>query len=417
VRQLQLGIQRIRRPRNRFRQTSPENEKDGSREKKRACRGAATGQGHYVIRADGPQGPENSEFELTEIKFGLMKADTICRLFLIILCIFFWQGEFLAQNPATDDDPQKETETELNLVHLGDLIEVDVVGSLEYDWRGTLTPEGFLNGPEAIEERVYGLCRNEEEIAGEIAKGFGKILRDPKIIVRILDRSNRPVSTVYGAVKNPQRFQIKRPVNLNELIVLAGGLTEKASGEIQIFRPESLSCAKSRAPEKTAAAKPGREPERFISASQNGGSKMISVKIGDLLSGKKEANLQILSGDVVTVLEALPVYVIGGVTTPRQIATRSQITVSRAVASAGGLTKDADATKVTIFRRAGAGSRIIEVDLDKIKANPGEDPALQPFDIVEVPQKGRQPRKVPPVINIEEDRIVGLDKLPLRVVD
>jgi protein involved in polysaccharide export with SLBB domain len=270
-----------------------------------------------------------------------------------------------------------------------------------------------LNGPEALADQVYGLCRDEESIAAEIAKGLAKILREPKVLVRILDRSNRPTSTVYGAVKVPQRFQIKRPVFLNELIVLSGGLTEKASGEIEVFRPASLSCTKKQAPDQAGE----KNQQQFISASQAVGSKLISIKINDLLSGNKEANVQILSGDVVTVVEAQPVYVIGGVATPRQIATRSQITVSRAVTSAGGLTKDADPARITIFRRAGKETKILEVDLEKIKAEQAEDVLLQPFDIVDVPQRGREKRKLPPVINVDDLNRSSADKLPLRVID
>ena len=170
-----------------------------------------------------------------------MKGGKLLRILGISVCLFGWQNAIFAQTPTPTPEPQSDAEA--NLIHLGDLVDVDVLGSFEYDWRGTLTPEGFLNGLDLLEERVFGLCRTEEEVAQEIAKGYGKFLREPKVVVKILDRSNRPNSTLFGAVKNPQRFQIKRLVHLNELIILAGGFTDKASGEIQIFRRASLSCA------------------------------------------------------------------------------------------------------------------------------------------------------------------------------
>ncbi|MDM7924023.1 MAG: hypothetical protein QUS14_17160 [Pyrinomonadaceae bacterium] len=37
------------------------------------------------------------------------------------------------------------------LIHYGDLIDIDVVGSFEYDWRGTLTQEGFIDGNERLQ--------------------------------------------------------------------------------------------------------------------------------------------------------------------------------------------------------------------------------------------------------------------------
>lgn len=321
-------------------------------------------------------------------------------------------------SPTPEINTQSQTTAELNLIHLGDLVDVDVIGSVEYDWRGTLTPEGFLNGLDGLPERVYGLCRNEEDVAREIAEGYSKLLREPKVVVRILDRSNRPTSTIFGAVKQPQRFQIKRPVFLNELIVLSGGFTENISGEIQIFRPVSLSCAERKPQTAENGNNPETNRERFISASQDNGSQFINIRISDLLSGKKEANIQILVGDIVTVLEARPIYLIGGVTTPKQIATRTQITLSRAISSAGGLTKDAVAQKITIFRRGpGGATKIIEADLDKIKAGQAEDLVLQAFDIVEVSQKGREKRQYPPIVRIEDVSGENTAKLPLRVID
>jgi len=326
--------------------------------------------------------------------------------------MFLWQSLLFAQNPAPTATPEPPIDAELNLIHLGDLIEVDVLGSFEYDWRGTLTPEGNLSGLNALEDSVFGLCRSEADVAQEIAKGYSRILRDPKVVVKILDRSNRPNSTLYGAVKTPQRFQIKRAVYLNELIILAGGFTDKASGEIQIFRPASLSCITTALTTTDADGK-----ERFISARQDNGSQFINIRISDLLSGKKDANLQILAGDIVTVLEAQPVYVIGGVTTPRQIATRSQMTVSRAIAGAGGLTKKADAAKITIYRRSGGETKAIEIDLDKIRANQAEDTILQAYDIVDVPQKGNARRKYPPFVQVEDLGAGNSQKLPLRIID
>lgn len=346
-----------------------------------------------------------------------MKAEKICRILGMFLCIFFWQSLIFAQTPTSTPETKTQTETELNLIHLGDLIDVDVLGSFEYDWRGTLTPEGFLDGLDALEDRVLGLCRSEEDVAKEIAKSYSKMLRDPKVVVKILDRSNRPNSTLFGAVKTPQRFQIKRPVFLNELIILAGGFTEKASGEIQIFRPASLSCSEIAPQTNQTAETDNKTRERFISARQDNGSQFINIRITDLLSGKKEANVQILAGDVVTVLEAQPIYVIGGVVTPRQIATRSQMTVSRAIAGAGGLSKNADASKITIFRRIKNETKIIETDLDKIKANQSEDIVLQAFDIVEVSQKGNDKRKYPPMVKVDDASVENSSKLPLLIID
>ena len=321
---------------------------------------------------------------------------------IILLYIIFWPLEFFAQTPTSDLTTLSQPATDL--VHYGDLIDVDVVGSFEYDWRGTLTPEGFLDGLDKIQEQIYALCKSEDELAAAIAKQYSAALREPKVIVKIVDRSNRAVAFLDGAVKFPQRFQIKRPVLLSELLVISGGITDRASGEIRIFRPKNLNCGSL----------------QMESPSRIGGSNgpdLTLIKISDLLLGMKEANPIILSGDIITVGEALPIYLIGGVAVPKQIASRSEITLSRAIASAGGISKEGLEDKITIFRREGKESSIIEANLKKIRANQAEDPLLRALDIVEIGEKGRERRKLPPVRETSTNESNNFTKLPLRIID
>ena len=333
----------------------------------------------------------------------------------ILFCALLWQGSVIAQITSSETNSVNDSVGKENLIHLGDLIDVDVLGSFEYDWRGRLTSEGFLNGLEFVENPVFALCRNEEDVARDIAKGYEKLLRDPKVVVRIIDRSNRANSILEGAVKKPQRFQIKRTVYLNELLILAGGLSERASGDIRIFRPQSLSCAATKTSENEIAQT--NAGERFIKTSQGGGSQSVNIKIAELINGNKDANPQILSGDIITVLEAEPIYVIGGVNNPKQIASRSRITLSRAIDSAGGLTKNSQENSITIFRRTDRETKVIEADLAKIKAKEAEDIVLQSYDIIDVGEKGRERKKNPPIIQLDEIDKTKLTNLPLRVID
>jgi len=350
-----------------------------------------------------------------------MKNRRLYCLSYIFLCIVVGRGLISAQTSTpeivSENQVNRTAVSEESLIHPGDLIDVDIIGSLEYDWRGGLNPEGFLGGIGYGESPIYALCRNEEAVAVDVAKAFSKILREPKVVVRILDRSNRPPSVLYGAVKTPQRFRMNRPVFLNELIISSGGFTEKVSGEIQIFRPKNLNCLNEAAAKNNLNNDNQEKSEKYVAAAQDDSSQYISVKISDLITGKKEANPQILSGDVITVLEAESVYIIGGVVNPKQISFRSQITLSRAVASAGGLSKDAVAQKITIFRRENKSTKIIEADLDKAKTDPAEDVVLQASDIIEVAQKGRGKRKYPPLVRTIESVGKNTADLPLRIID
>lgn len=345
-----------------------------------------------------------------------MKHRKIYFFLLIFFCIVLLSDYSSAQSPSLEPTPESEQTAEINLIHPGDLIDVDVIGSTEYDWRGKLNPEGFLDGVDFAETPIYGLCRSEDVVAKAVGEAYGKILREPQVAVRILDRSNRPLSVLYGAVKNPQRFQIKRPVLLNELLILAGGLIDKASGDIQIYRPPGLSCQQTEK-KLTGDAATGENRERLVLASRDNGANYINIRINDLLQGKPEANPQILSGDIVTVQEAEVIYIIGGVANPRQISSRTQLTLSRAIDSAGGIVKGGDAKNIRIYRREDGESKIIEADLDKIKSSQTDDVFLKPFDIIEVAQRGSGKNKFPPVLKVTESVRANASTFPLRIID
>jgi len=290
--------------------------------------------------------------------------------------------------------PQKSSAQEFNLVHFGDLIDVNVVGASEFDWRGRLTSEGNLEGLNSFGDPIKGLCRSEEAIATDIKRAYSKFLREPEIKVRVIDRSGRPVVILDGAVRTAQRFQLNRPASLRELLVMAGGVRDDANGEIQIFRPEILNCEGSAG---TSNALP-----------------IVNITIKDLIAGVPTANPIIRSGDIITIRRAEVIYVIGGVVNPRQIASRATTTLSRAIATSGGLSKKADSEGVVIYRRDGNELKRIEADLKKIEAGEVSDPPLKAFDIVEVGVKGVEKRKVPPMIANQSSNAASI---PLRVVD
>jgi protein involved in polysaccharide export with SLBB domain len=335
---------------------------------------------------------------------------SICFLSLII-----WQITALAQESLKfplkfNSKDENKVLRSLDLIHFGDLIEVDVIGSNEFDWRGTLTPEGYLNGLDFVENPIYALCRSENEVAKDISKGFEKLLRDPQVNVRILDKSGRALSYLYGAVKNQQKFNIQREIKLNELIIISGGLEERASGEIQIFRSNRLNC------EDLSKKEESKTLEKQEISTKNQDSQIINIKITDLIKGVKEANPVILNGDIITIGVVEPIYVIGGVNTPRQINARLQTTLSRAIASAGGIAKNGDSTNITIYRREQNETRRIEVDLTKIEKKEIEDVQLLKYDIVEVIQTGQDKKKFVPFVKVFENEKKNYE-LPLRIIN
>jgi protein involved in polysaccharide export with SLBB domain len=319
--------------------------------------------------------------------------------FLAATCFVSAQTQ-IKENSTAQATQNQVQDTKLNdvpseeLIHFGDLIDVDIIGSTEYDWRGTITPEGFLNTSFYNANPVYALCKSEKFIADEITEIYSKMLRNPQVAVKVLDRSSRSLSYIYGAIRTPQRLKILRSVKLNEVIVLSGGITEKASGIISILRPPKMDCNETSTDE----------------------TKFLKINVKDLISGKVDANPLIKFGDVVTIEEAEPIYVIGGVNNPRQFLYREDLTLSRLIAMSGGFSSNADPKQIIIYRRKNNETKLINVDFEKVKLRQFEDIELEKYDIIEIGQKDRNKNRPNPTINLFE-KSEQTANLPLKIID
>ena len=113
---------------------------------------------------------------------------------------------------------------------------------------------------------------------------------------------------------------------------------------------------------------------------------LSSYKLSDTMAGKPQANPYLQAGDIVTIPEADQVYVVGNVLSPRSIPLSEPITLTQAIAKAGGVARDSKKDKIRIVRQV-PGSQTkkeIMVDLSAIEKNRVEDIALMPNDIVNV---------------------------------
>jgi protein involved in polysaccharide export with SLBB domain len=197
--------------------------------------------------------------------------------------------------------------------------------------------EGYLNGIDFVDEPIYALCRSEKRSRRMWRKATANCCETRKSPSEFLTVQNRPQARLYGAIKTPQRFQIKRPVSMSELIVVSGGFTDNVSGEIQIFRLQNLNCFQVVGEKNLPTDETERSGEKFVAAHQVTGSNYINIKISDLLTGKKESNPLILDGDVVTVLKPIRFTLSARIKSETNFFTLANHAI-RAINSAGGLT-------------------------------------------------------------------------------
>jgi len=290
------------------------------------------------------------------------------------------QQEPQQQTPAPDSAQSASMDIQGIKAYLlgpGDVLDVRVFGQPELTSTVQVDSDGNLSSLPFLETPIRAKCRSDKDIQKDIAAAYSKFINNPQVSVRISERNSRQPATVFGAVRQPTRVEMKRKVRLNELMAVSGGFTERAAGTIQILHTEPLMC-----PE------PGEESE----AGPIDGTKipLQIVKIAELRSGKVEANPVIRPGDYVLVTEAEPVYVTGAVLAPGGLYLRDQLMLSRALAMVGGVRKEAKVNDVRIYRQVAgsANQEVLHVDLAAIKKNLKPDFVLQPYDVIEVSESG-----------------------------
>ena len=258
----------------------------------------------------------------------------------------------------------------------GDVLDIRVFGQPELSTSAAqVDSDGNLSSLPFLEQPIPAKCRTDKQVQKDIATAYAKFINNPQVSVRIAERNSRQPATVFGAVRQSTRVEMKRRVRLNELIAVSGGFTERASGTIQILHTEPLMC-------------PGPGEEDLAKPIEGTDIPLQIVKISELRAGRADANPVIRPGDYVLVTEAEPVYIYGAVVSPTGVYLRDQLTLTRALAMVGGTRGEAKLSEVTIYRQVPGTTKPekIVVDVAKIKKNQQDDPLLQAYDIIEVPE-------------------------------
>lgn len=196
----------------------------------------------------------------------------------------------------------------------------------------------------------------------------------------------------------PGLFQMRRPVKLLELLQFwAGGPTEKSGGKIQLARVSNFN------------------PCTASSADAANAIEFETFNLKDTLAGEEKANPFLQPGDVITLPEAKEAYVVGNVLRPGPVLLKNDnVTITQAIAMAGGTMADTRKEQVRIIRTESDGQtkREIPVNLKAIENRKAQDIALLPNDIVDVPVAGGK-RVLRSLVGAV---IPSVGQLPVRVI-
>ena len=297
-------------------------------------------------------------------------------------------------NPAASKPATGANDTRYR-IGPGDVLDIRVARAPELSRESVRVDQGGMIRMPMLSNDIPAACLTEGELAENVAKLYRKYKNDPHVDVFVKEFQSQPVA-VIGSVKGAAQFKLQRRVRLLELLSFAGGPTDTAGQTVQIVHAGGAQLC-----------------EKHNSDINDSGA-FVSYKLAETLRGTPDANPFVQPGDIVSVPAADQIYVIGNVLRPAAISMKEPLTVSRAIAMAGGTGPSSKRDKVRILRQLPGGTtkQEITVDLNAIEKNKAEDMALLANDVIDVPTSGAKSLLRSLVGTI----VPTVSQLPVRVI-
>ena len=231
--------------------------------------------------------------------------------------------------------------------------------------------EGCVNLPLIGRRQAAG--RTARQLEAELSEPLKSYYLDPRVTVSVVEFHTEPVS-VLGSVNTPGLLRMNSDETLLEVLSRAGGLRPDAGQNVAISRRLEY----------------GRLPLPEAADDPSGQFSLAVVKLSEITTGARaSSNIVLKPHDVVTVMRAQMIYVLGDVAHPGGfvLGEKSDMSTLKALALAGGLLRTASPPKARILRHEQGGSQRQEfpVNLTRIVKNKDADPDLHAEDILFVP--------------------------------
>ncbi len=267
------------------------------------------------------------------------------RVLLALFCVLLaWSsGTALAS-----DAPSVDVTYELGP---GDTIRVEVLGQAEMSGSFPVGTDGAIDIPYAGRVGVAGhtLAGAKEQIEARLRDGY---VLNPQVVV-VVEQITSKLVKVTGGVVTPGEYPLtKRVVHVSDVLVRAGGLVDPATPRAELWREVA------------------------------GAREVVPVDLYLVSKGDAGADVVVLPGDSLVVPQAQLIFIDGMVQKPGSLPFRDGMTLSTAVAAAGGFTGTALRSKVKLIR----GETQIVVNLRRVLQGLDADVALKPGDHVNVPE-------------------------------
>lgn len=256
-----------------------------------------------------------------------------------------------------------------------DLLEVQVFGHDNLNRQVRVNGQGAVSLPLVGEVQVAGL--SPQNIERRLVEAYGsQFLRNPQVSVAVKEYRHQRVA-VTGAVDKPGQYELIGPRTLLEMLALAGGLQDKAGGKagdvVHVIRRQN-------APDRVHL----RKNSEGDSSSRRAETLVIDLR-RLLQVGAADLNIPIYHGDVIHVPFAGNAYVLGGVRKPGSVSVKGNLTLTQAVALAGGVDPVLATNSAHVLRLDEHGKpRNLTANLARVMSQEERDIPLQENDVVVV---------------------------------
>jgi len=246
----------------------------------------------------------------------------------------------------------------------GDILDIEVAENAATRQRTRVLPDGMLYYDVASGLQVRGLTI--AEISQRLSRSLAEDYVNPIVTVNVANADSQRF-WMLGQVRTPGTYPIKKPTTLIEALSQGGGLLARGDDQ-EVGNPEAADLEKA-----------------------------ILIRNGDLIpvnfaalvrEGDMSQNVYIRGGDYIFVpsLTARSIYVLGEVPQPGPVYYESGTTLVTAMASAGGVNKNAVASKALIIRGSTLRPQVAVVNIEAVLRGREPDLRLEGGDIVWVPR-------------------------------
>lgn len=265
----------------------------------------------------------------------------------------------------------------------GDLIEVQIFGVPQFDYKARLDDNGQVSLPlvgtiHLADQSVVGA---EQSIANTLITG--ELVKNPQVNLHLLESPNH-FASVTGEVKTPGPVPLYGQKRLLDVLSAAGGLTPVSSPLLTIYRRGS------------------QEP--------------FQIQLPANAAASARENIVIFPGDNIVVSKVGVVYILGAVHTQGAIPLKgtSPLTLIEAMSLAGGVNFEAALKKAYILRVSPEGRTEIPFNVAAVVQHRVPDQILQSDDIILLPTSNMKAALKSGAAGIAASLIAGVGYIVVR---